>query len=59
MVKLFYVTSERKLNKRTSESRVVGFVSVFGWESAKKKAEAKYPGFAISGLHERPLHRRK
>ncbi len=52
MTKLYWVTERVKLNKKQEKSRVVGFVSVFGWESAEKKAQAKFPGFDISGVHE-------
>ena len=48
----FWVTTTQKLNKRTERSQTIGFVSVFGWETAEKKARAKYPGHENLHLHE-------
>lgn len=58
MAKLFWVTSAHKLNKKQQLSRVIGFVTVFGWESAEVKATRKYPGHDNYGVHLAPLHRR-
>lgn len=51
--KLFYVTTANRQGKHTT-SRVVGFVSTFGWESAETKAKRKYPNLDQFSLHERP-----
>jgi hypothetical protein len=58
-VKIYYVTTTREVNKKRRESRIIGFVSVFGWESAEKKAHCKYPTYEITGLHEKPARFRK
>lgn len=47
--KLFIVTKEVKPKK----SKVMGFVTVFGWESPQKKAEAKYPELGEIQIHEK------
>lgn len=52
--KIYYVTEQRRLNKKRVESKVVGFVSVFGWESAEDKAAKKYPHNQDITLHEKP-----
>lgn len=51
--KIFFVTKATFVNKRTVKSKVVGFVSTFGWESAEAKAKAKYPGLSNFQLHEK------
>lgn len=56
--KLFIVTQEQQVNKKTRKSKVIGFISVFGWESAEQKAAAKYPWGGVS-IHEAPTHKRK
>ena len=55
----FWVTTTRKLNKKTEESRTIGFVSVFGWETAIKKAAQKYPGYQNLQLHKMIERRRR
>lgn len=51
-VKLYWVTSSERVDKKHTKSREIGFVSVFGWESAPDKAVKKYPGFGNYQLHE-------
>jgi hypothetical protein len=53
-MKIYIVTTARRLSKQHSESRVVGFVSCFGWESQRKaleKAAYKYPGMGNWSVH--------
>lgn len=51
-MKLYLVTQQQKVNKKTRVSKVVGFISVFGWESAGDKAARKYPELEDIQLHE-------
>lgn len=41
MAKVFFVVKDAKTKK--GFARTIGFVSAFGWESPRAKAEAKYP----------------
>lgn len=50
--KLYFVTREITVNKGNVKSKVMGFVSVFGWEKPEVKAAAKYPGFNNIKVHE-------
>lgn len=51
--RIYYVTESFRCKKRVT-SKVVGFVSVFGWESAEDKAARKYPHNQNISLHEKP-----
>lgn len=41
MAKVFFVVCEPQTKR--APLRTIGFVHAFGWESPRKKAEAKYP----------------
>lgn len=56
-MKVYYVTNEQRMGKKQVVSKVVGFVSIFGWESQKtaiEKASAKYPHMSNWSVHEAP-----
>lgn len=58
-MKTFIVTQSQQVNKRQIRSKVVGFVSVFGWESAEDKAAKKYAGLDNIQVHEAPRTRKR
>lgn len=51
-MKIYFVTTTTRVNKKQIRSRIVGFVSTFGWESAEDKAAKKYPGMDNYQVHE-------
>lgn len=53
-IKLFYVTQATRVSKKRVSSRVVGFVSTFGWEKPEDKAAKKYPQLENFDVHEVP-----
>lgn len=52
MAKVFLVSTNRKVSRNYIESKIVGFVTVFGWEKPVVKAAAKYPGLGNIQVHE-------
>lgn len=58
-MKLYTVTQTQQVNKKHTRSKVVGFISVFGWESAEEKAARKYAGLENLQIHENPRRPRR
>lgn len=60
--RIFYVTTVNQFSKKQQRSSVVGFISLFGWESDKRaieKAVAKYPNQDNWSVHESKFRRGK
>lgn len=51
-MKTFLVTQAIPLSKKTSKSKVVGFITTFGWEKPEEKAGKKYPHLDRFQVHE-------